>query len=111
MVDTNPFSFAKGSSKKVFAVASSTAIIAVLSASLVSPMVIPKINSILDSIPILRNHASLSSALAGVIIFGIANTIGKKNKTIGAVVIGIAGAFILSAVLPLYSSITTKGAN
>ena len=98
-------------SKAVVAVASSTAIIAVLSASLISPMVIPKINSVMDSIPILKNHKSLSAGLMGVIIFGIAKSVGRKNKIIGAVIIGIAGAFILSAVLPLYSSITTKGAN
>ena len=101
----------RSSSKKVFDVVGDTAIIAVLSASLISPMVIPKINSVMDSIPILKNHKSLSAGLMGVIIFGIAKSVGRKNKIIGAVIIGVAGAFILSAVLPLYSSITTKGAN
>ena len=82
------------------------AIIAVLSASIVAPFVVPKINSLLDSVPILKDHKSLASFGAGMAIFSIAPMF--KMPTLRAIVIGVAGAFILSALLPLYSQLTTR---
>tara|TARA_R100001594_G_C3997758_1_gene253915 strand:- start:105 stop:422 length:318 start_codon:yes stop_codon:yes gene_type:complete len=82
------------------------AIIAVLSASIVAPFVVPKINSLLDSVPILKDHKSLASFGAGMAIFTIAPMF--KMPVIRAIVIGVAGAFILSALLPLYSQLTTR---
>ncbi len=82
------------------------AIIAVLSASIVAPFVVPKINSLLDSVPILKDHKSIASFGAGMAIFSIAPMF--KMPTLRAIVIGIAGAFILSALLPLYSQLTTR---
>ena len=40
------------------------AIIAVMSASLIAPYFVPRINNVLDSIPILRDHKSISSLTA-----------------------------------------------
>jgi len=77
------------------------AIIACMSMSLIAPFFVPRINNVLDSVPVLRDHKSLSSLVAGMVVFGIA-----KLK---AVTIGIAGAFILTAVLPLYTQVTNRG--
>jgi len=84
------------------------AIIAVMSASLIAPYFIPRINNVLDSIPILRDHKSLSSLFAGMIIFGIAKGV-KMPAVLAAVIIGVSGAFILTAILPLYTSVTNRG--
>ena len=82
------------------------AIIAVLSASIVAPFVVPKINSLMDTVPILRDHNSIASFISGLVIFGIAASF--KKPMLRAVVIGVAGAFVLSALLPIYSSLTTR---
>ena len=83
-------------------------VIAVMSASLIAPFFVPRINSVLDSVPILRDHKSLSSLLAGMVVFGIAKGV-KMPSILRAVVIGVAGAFILTAVLPLYTQVTNRG--
>ena len=82
------------------------AIIAVLSASIVAPFVVPKINSLMDTVPILRDHKSIASFVSGLVIFGIAAKV--SQPLLRAVVIGVAGAFVLSALLPIYSSLTTR---
>ena len=82
------------------------AIIAVLSASIVAPFIVPKINSLLDSVPVLKDHKSLASFASGMVIFSISPMF--KMPVLRAVVIGVAGAFILSALLPLYSQLTTR---
>ncbi len=84
------------------------AIIAVMSASLVAPFVVPKINDVMEGVPILKDHKSIASFVAGMAIFSIAGTIFKNNSIGRAVTIGVAGAFILSALLPIYSSLTTR---
>ena len=84
------------------------AIIAVLSASLIAPFFVPRINNVLDSVPILRDHKSLASLVAGMVVFGIAKGV-TMPSILKAVVIGVAGAFILTAVLPLYTQVTNRG--
>jgi len=84
------------------------AIIAVLSASLIAPFFVPRINNVLDSIPILRDHKSLASLVAGMVVFGVAKGV-TMPSILKAVVIGVAGAFILTAVLPLYTQVTNRG--
>ena len=84
------------------------AIIAVMSASLIAPFFVPRINNVLDSVPILRDHKSLSSLVAGMVVFGISKGI-KMPSILKAVIIGVAGAFILTAVLPLYTQVTNRG--
>ena len=84
------------------------AIIAVMSASLIAPYFVPRINNALDSIPLLRDHKSLSSLIAGIIIFGIAKGV-RMPSILAAVIIGVSGAFILTAILPLYTNITNRG--
>ena len=84
------------------------AIIAVLSASLIAPFFVPRINNVLDSVPILRDHKSLASLVAGMVVFGIAKGV-TMPSILKAVVIGVAGAFVLTAVLPLYTQVTNRG--
>ena len=84
------------------------AIIAVMSASLIAPYFVPRINNVLDSIPILRDHKSLSSLIAGMIIFGVAKGV-RMPAVLSAVIIGVSGAFILTAILPLYTQVTNRG--
>jgi len=88
------------------AVLKNEAIIAVLSSTIVAPFIVPQINKMLDGVPILKNHKSLTSFASGMIIFGIAPMFGMP--VVRAIVIGVAGAFILSALLPLYSQLTTR---
>ena len=95
-------------SGKVRTVVLDQAIIAVMSASLIAPYFVPRINNVLDSIPILRDHKSLSSLIAGMIIFGIAKGV-KMPSVLAAVIIGVSGAFILTAILPLYTQVTNRG--
>ena len=94
-----------GASKNIL---KNEAILAVLSASIVAPFVIPKINELLDSVEITKSHKSITSFLVGLAIFSVAGTIGGRNVYVRAMVIGVAGAFILSALLPLYTSLTSK---
>ena len=51
---------------------------------------------------------SIAALVSGLVIFGISKSV--KQPMIRAVVIGVAGAFVLSALLPLYSSLTTRNA-
>ena len=97
----------KSIGSKVTGVVLDPAIIAVMSASLIAPFFVPRINNVLDSVPILRDHKSLASLIAGIVVFGVAKI--PKNTIISAVIVGVAGAFILSAVLPLYTQVTNRG--
>ena len=83
-------------------------VIAVISATLFAPMVIPHINRMIDQIPFLRDHVSLASVIAGVGMFGIVTSL-KIPAMLKAVLVGISGSFILTAVLPVYDQITTRG--
>ena len=94
--------------RRVSGVVLDPAIIAVMSASLIAPFFVPRINSVLDSVPILRDHKSLASLVAGIIVFGVAK-MPKIPTIVSAVIVGIAGAFVLTAVLPLYTQVTNRG--
>ena len=94
---------------KVTSVVTDRAVIAVMSSALIAPFFVPRINNVLDSVPVLRDHKSLASMIAGLIVFGLSGTIGGKVPLLKGVVIGIAGAFLLTAVLPLYTSVTNRG--
>ena len=97
-------------SAKITGIVTDRAIVAVLSASLIAPFFVPRINSVLDSVPFLRDHKSLSSIVAGIVVFGVAKTPRIPN-IISAVIVGIAGVFILAGILPLYSQVTSRSAS
>ena len=103
-----PMQYAKSISKSAVGILRNEAIIAVLSASIVAPYIVPKINSLLESIPILKDHASIAAFVTGLAIFSIAGTVAARSMYLRAIIIGVAGAFILSALLPIYSSLTSK---
>ena len=94
--------------KNIKGVVLDESIIAVMSASLIAPFFVPRINNVLDSVPILRDHKSLASLVAGMVVFGIAKGI-RMPSILKAVIVGVAGAFILTAVLPLYTQVTNRG--
>ena len=94
--------------KNVKGVVFDEAIIAVMSASLIAPFFVPRINNVMDSVPVMREHKSLSSLIAGMVVFGIAKGV-RMPSILKAVVIGVAGAFILTAVLALYTQVTNRG--
>jgi len=94
--------------KNVKGVVFDEAIIAVMSASLIAPFFVPRINNVMDSVPVMRDHKSLSSLVAGMVVFGIGKGV-RMPSILKAVVIGVAGAFILTAVLPLYTQVTNRG--
>ena len=94
--------------KNIKGVVFDESIIAVMSASLIAPFFVPRINNVLDSVPILRDHKSLASLVAGMVVFGIAKGI-RMPTILKAVIVGVAGAFILTAVLPLYTQVTNRG--
>ena len=92
--------------KQAVSMLKSEAIIAVLSASIISPFFIPRINHLMDSVPVLKDHKSLASFVAGFVIFSISPMF--KSTMLRAVVIGIAGAAVLNALLPLYNNLTVR---
>ena len=92
--------------KNAMGMLKSESIVAVLSASIVAPFFIPRINSLLDSVPVLKDHKSLASFVSGFVIFSIAPMF--KMPMLRAVVIGVAGAFVLNALLPLYNSLSVR---
>ena len=94
--------------KNIKGVVFDEAIIACMSMSLIAPFFVPRINNVLDSVPILRDHKSLSSLVAGMVVFGIAKGV-RMPSILKAVIVGVAGAFILTAILPLYTQVTNRG--
>jgi len=103
-----PEKYLKGFTSASKNILKNEAILAVLSASIVAPFIIPKINELLDSVEITKSHKSITSFIAGLAIFSVAGTIGGRNVYVRAMVIGVAGAFILSSLLPIYTSLTSK---
>ena len=85
---------------------SDPAIIAVLSASLISPFIVPHINALMEQTP-LKAHKSIGAFLMGAIIFAVVAPL-STNVIIKSIILGIAGGFILTSVLPLYDQITKQ---
>jgi len=89
---------------------SDPAIIAVLSASLISPFIVPHINALIEQTP-LKAHKSIGAFLMGALIFAFVAPLasGKgKGVILKSIILGIAGGFILTSVLPLYDQITKQ---
>ena len=82
------------------------AIIAVLSASLISPFIVPHINALIEQTP-LKAHKSIGAFVMGVIIFAFVAPI-AGNVIIKSIILGIAGGVVLTSVLPLYDQITKQ---
>ena len=79
------------------------AILAVLASSILSPMLVPTITSYINRLPYVATHVTIAAAIPAIILFKIG--INMKNRTIGALILGVAGSFVLTAVLPFVSPI------
>ena len=75
------------------------AIIAVLSASILSPLLVPKITEIVSNLPpMISGHASIAAAIPALLIFRLAASV--TNTYLRGALIGVAGSFVLTAILP-----------
>ena len=85
------------------------AILAVLSSSILSPMLVPTITSYVQELPYVSSHVTIAAAVPAIILFRIG--ISMKNRTLGALVLGVAGSFVLTAVLPFVTPLLSKVRN
>lgn len=85
------------------------AIIAVLSSSILSPMLVPTITSYVNQLPMVSNHASIAAAIPAILLFRLA--VGMSNKYARAALFGVAGSFVLTAVMPIVSPMINKVRN
>tara|TARA_R110002020_G_scaffold319575_1_gene535454 strand:+ start:15 stop:347 length:333 start_codon:yes stop_codon:yes gene_type:complete len=87
--------------------ANNQAIIAVLSASILAPMIAPPINNAVKNIPFVRDHQSLSSFVPAIALFGIAKKF-TTNSLLSALIIGVAGSFVLTGIMPYVSPLLSR---
>ena len=92
-----------GTSKQII---KNEAILAVLASSILSPMLVPTINSYIARLPYVATHVTIAAAIPAILLFRIG--ISMKNRVLGALVLGVAGSFVLSATLPFVSPILNR---
>jgi hypothetical protein len=82
------------------------AILAVLSSSILSPMLVPTITSYIAKLPYVSTHVTIAAAIPAILLFRIG--VSMSNRTLGALILGVAGSFVLAAVLPFVSPILNR---
>ena len=83
------------------------AILAVVSASILSPILVPKISEAVQRLPpMISGHASLAAAIPAILLFRIG--FNMKNRMIGALILGVAGSFVLTAIMPVVSPLLAR---
>ncbi len=83
------------------------AILAVISASILSPILVPKISEAVQRLPpMISGHASLAAAIPAILLFRIG--ISMSNRVLGALVLGVAGSFVLTAIMPIVSPLLAR---
>ena len=83
------------------------AILAVISASILSPILVPKISEDVQRLPpMISGHASLAAAIPAILLFRIGISMG--NRVIGALLLGVAGSFVLTAIMPVVSPLLAR---
>ena len=87
--------------------AKSPEVIAIVSATLVAPVVARPINNLLSKIPFIGKHKTIGLILIGVVIFAIASKV--KGSTVRAILIGVAGAQLLIAIVPFVGKFVGVG--
>ena len=93
-----------GTAKNVF---KNEAILAVISASILSPILVPKISEAVQRLPpMISGHASLAAAIPAVLLFRIG--ISMSNRVLGALLLGVAGSFVLTAIMPIVSPLLAR---
>ena len=88
-------------------IAKNKAILAVVSASILSPILVPKISEAVQRLPpMISGHASLAAAIPAVLLFRIG--ISMSNRVLGALILGVAGSFVLTAIMPIVSPLLAR---
>ena len=82
------------------------AILAVLASSILSPILVPTITNYINILPYVASHVTIAAAIPAILLFRIG--IAMSNRTIGALILGVAGSFVLTAVLPFVSPILNR---
>ena len=82
------------------------AILAVLASSILSPILVPTITSYINKLPYVAAHVTLAAAIPAILLFRIG--ISMQNRTIGALVLGVAGSFVLTATLPFIAPLMER---
>ena len=83
------------------------AILAVVSASILSPILVPKISEAVQRLPpMISGHASLAAAIPAILLFRIGISMG--NRVAGALILGVAGSFVLKAIMPIVSPLLAR---
>lgn len=83
------------------------AILAVISASILSPILVPKISEAVQRLPpMISGHASIAAAIPAILLFRIGISMG--NRVIGALLLGVAGSFVLTAIMPVVSPLLAR---
>ena len=89
--------------KRVFG---NEAVIAVLSSSLLSPLLVPTITKYVNMIPVISNHASIAAIVPAILLFRIGMR--TQNRLLGAAIIGVSGSFVLTAIMPIVSPLINR---
>ena len=100
---------AKTPVKTISAMLNNEAVIAVASASILAPIVVPTINNYVNTLPVLKDHKSLSTFFVAILLFGLAQ--GTKQKKLSALIIGIAGTFLITGLMPIISPLISRVKN
>jgi len=82
------------------------AILAVLASSILSPILVPTIVNYVNKLPYLSAHVTTAAAIPAILLFRIG--IAMQNRTIGALILGVAGSFVLAAVLPFVAPLIQR---
>ena len=82
------------------------AILAVLSSSILSPLLVPTITSHINSLPFFAGHVTTAAAIPAILLFRIG--ISMKHRTLGALILGVAGSFVLTATLPFIAPLMAR---
>ena len=64
--------------------------------------------AVIGGVVLTGGFGTIGGIILGTIIFGIAKGV-RMPSILAAVIIGVSGAFILTAILPLYTNITNRG--
>ena len=82
------------------------AILAVLASSILSPILVPTITSYINKLPYVATHVTIAAIIPAILLFRIG--ISMQNRTIGALILGVAGSFVLTATLPFIAPLIQR---
>jgi len=82
------------------------AILAVLASSILSPILVPPITNYINRLPYVSSHVTIAAAIPAILLFRIG--ISMQNRTLGALILGVAGSFVLTATLPFIAPLMNR---